>query len=36
MALADGAVRFIKNEIDITTWWSLGSIRGTDKILEEF
>jgi len=36
LALADGAVRFIKNEIDITTWWSLGSICGHDDIVEKF
>ena len=35
LALADGAVRFVKDAIDIQTWWALGSIRGDDKIREE-
>jgi prepilin-type N-terminal cleavage/methylation domain-containing protein/prepilin-type processing-associated H-X9-DG protein len=32
VALCDGSVRFIKNTIDRTTWWALGSMNGNEAI----
>ncbi|MGA2031267.1 MAG: DUF1559 domain-containing protein [Thermoguttaceae bacterium] len=32
LALADGSVRFIRNDIDIQTWWGLGSIAGGETL----
>ena len=36
LALADGSVRFIKNDIDISLWWALGSIAGEEKVGASF
>jgi prepilin-type N-terminal cleavage/methylation domain-containing protein len=36
LALADGAVRFIADVIDVSTWQAIGSIRCEEKIREEF
>ena len=35
LVLADGSVRFIKNDVDIQTWWALGSIAGGELIFDE-
>jgi prepilin-type N-terminal cleavage/methylation domain-containing protein/prepilin-type processing-associated H-X9-DG protein len=32
MGMADGSVRFIKNSISLTTWWSLATIAGGEII----
>jgi len=26
--MADGSVRFIRNDVDVLLWWALGSIAG--------
>ena len=36
LALADGAVRFVKNSVSLQVWWALGSIRGGEGIYEEY
>jgi prepilin-type N-terminal cleavage/methylation domain-containing protein len=36
VVLASGCVRFIKNDIDIQTWWALGSIAGGETPCGDF
>ena len=32
MALADGSVRFIKDSVNLQTWWALGTRDGGEVI----
>jgi prepilin-type N-terminal cleavage/methylation domain-containing protein/prepilin-type processing-associated H-X9-DG protein len=36
LALADGSVHFVRNNITLRVWWALGSINGGEGIYEEF
>jgi prepilin-type processing-associated H-X9-DG protein len=36
VALADGSVRFVRQDVDINVWWALGSIAGGEIVQEEF
>ena len=36
LALADGAVRFVRDSVSLQVWWALGSIRGGEGIYEEY
>jgi prepilin-type N-terminal cleavage/methylation domain-containing protein/prepilin-type processing-associated H-X9-DG protein len=36
LALADGAVRFVKNDVDAALWSALGSIAGEEKVTATF
>ena len=36
LALVDGSVRFVKNDISLQVWWALGSINGHEGIYEAF
>ena len=36
LALADGAVRFIKNSVNVQVWWALGSVNGHEGLYDEF
>jgi prepilin-type processing-associated H-X9-DG protein len=32
MALADGSVRFMKDSVDLRTWWGLGTRNGGEVL----
>ena len=36
LALVDGSVRFVANQINLQVWWALGSINGGEEIYEKF
>jgi len=36
LALADGSVRFVRNDVILQVWWALGSINGGEGIYDEF
>ena len=36
LALVDGSVRFVRNDVSLQVWWALGSINGGEGIFEEF
>jgi prepilin-type processing-associated H-X9-DG protein len=32
VGMGDGSVRFVKDSIDTTTWWAIGSINGGEVV----
>jgi prepilin-type N-terminal cleavage/methylation domain-containing protein/prepilin-type processing-associated H-X9-DG protein len=36
LATADGAARFVRDEVDVAVWWAIGSIAGGEVLYSEF
>jgi len=36
LATCDGAVRFVRDEVDVAMWWAIGSIAGGEILYSEF